>query len=237
MMGITSVFLFQFTSIVFLFVVFGNIQEIKGWTFYNVLFIYGVASTGRAIHHIFFDNLWSLGSMYIRPGNFDRILIRPINPLFHLIAEKVQKDGVGQLIMGIIILSTAIPNLSLVFGWLEYTLLIVLILSSGLIFVAINLIFSTLSFWMVDSLPITSAVSNLSEFARYPLDIYHKYLKTALTWIIPYGFTAFYPAAYFVEDSGYHDFALLSPAVAIVFCAIAYWFWNVGLNSFTSTGT
>ncbi|MFD1739660.1 ABC transporter permease [Bacillus salitolerans] len=235
--GVFSVMLQQFASIFFVKVVFDHIEQINGWTFYEILFIYGIAATGRSIHHIFFDNLWTLGWQYIRPGQLDRLLIRPINPLFHLVADRLQQDGFGQLIIGCIILGTAIPHLDLSMGFVDYLLLVVMIISSGLIFVAINLFFATFSFWMIDSLPVVWAVFNVSDFARYPLSIYHKGIQLFLTWLIPYGFTAFYPAAYFIDPDGYRWFAIWTPLAALVCCVLAYLFWNRGLKAFASTGS
>ena len=237
LIGMMSVVMVQFTSVFFVKVVFDQIQQLNGWNFYEVLFIYGVASTGRSIHHIFFDNLWTLGWQYIRPGKFDRLLVRPINPLFHLVAERVQQDGFGQLVIGLLILGTAMPNLAMEWDVWNLVLLAVMVVSSGVIFVAVNLFFSTLSFWMVDSLPLTAAVFNMSEFARYPLTIYNKGIRMLLTWLIPYGFTAFYPAALFIDHSGYQTLAMFTPLVAVVSAVIAYWFWNRGLRAFTSTGS
>lgn len=236
LIGVASVFFIQFTSVFFIKVVFDHIQSLNGWGYYEVLFVFGVASTGRSIHHIFFDNLWVLGSQYIRSGNFDRLLIRPINPLFHLVADKVQQDGFGSLLIGILILVTAMPHLAIAWTTLHLLLLVVMILSSGAIFVAINLFFATFSFWMVDSLPLVWTMFNISDFARYPITIYNKWFRVVLTWIIPYGFTAFFPSAYFVEASGYQLTSLLTPLVAVVSCLIAYAFWHRGLKSYTSTG-
>jgi ABC-2 type transport system permease protein len=235
--GMGSVILQQVTAIFFVGVVFQHIDDINGWSFYEILFIYGIAMTGRSIHHIFFDNLWTLGWQYIKNGNFDRLLIRPVNPLFQVCAERVQQDGFGQLVIGVIVLTTSVTKLGLQWTMLDVFFLFILILSSGFIFVAINLFFITFSFWMVDSLPIVWATFNLSEFTRYPLTIYHKGIAFLLTWIIPYGFTAFYPATYFIEHSGYKAFALWTPVVAIGSCAIAYAFWNRGIRAFTSTGS
>jgi ABC-2 type transport system permease protein len=237
LIGVFSVMLEQFASIFFVKVVFNHIEQINGWGFYEVLFIYGIAATGRSIHQIFFDNLWTLGWQYIRPGNLDRLLIRPINPLFHVVADRLHQDGFGQLIIGIIILGTAMPQLDMTWGWVQILILVVMIISSGLIFIAINLVFATFSFWMIDSLPVVVAVFSLSDFARYPLAIYHKGIRMFLTWIIPYGFTAFYPAAYFIENEGYKWFLLWTPLVAIFCSVLAYAFWNKGLKAFASTGS
>jgi len=237
LIGVASVFFVQFTSIFFIKVVFDHIEVLNGWTFYEILFIYGIAFTGRSIHHIFFDNLWTFGWQYIRSGNFDRLLIRPINPLFHLIADRVQQDGFGQLLIGTIVLSVAMPNLDIQWGWIDLLLLVIMIISSGMIFVAVNLFFATLSFWMIDSLPVMDAIFSLSEFSRYPLTIYNKGIRFILTWIIPYGFTAFYPSALFIEHSGYRVLAIWTPLVAFISCWISYAFWKRGLKSFVSTGS
>lgn len=237
LIGVFSIIFVQGTSVLFVKVVFDHIPELNGWSFYEMLFILGIASTGRSIHHIFFDNLWTIGWGYIRPGNFDRLLVRPINPLFHLVADRVQQDGIGQLVIGIIILGWSMPNLDLAWSVVNVVWLLVMIVSSGAIFVAVNLLIASLSFWMVDSLPIMWAVHNTSDFARYPMTIYHKGIRALLTWVIPYGFTAFYPAAFFIEDSGFRTLAMWSPAVAIVSCFIAYRVWCLGLRSFSSTGS
>ncbi|WP_180235705.1 ABC-2 family transporter protein [Bacillus toyonensis] len=35
------------------------------------------------------------------------------------------------------------------------------------------------------------------DFSRYPITIYNKVISFILTFIIPYSFTSFYPAAFF----------------------------------------
>ncbi|MGF7047905.1 ABC-2 type transport system permease protein [Paenibacillus sp. DS2015] len=237
LIGVFSVFLIQGTSLLFITIVFEQIESLHGWTFYQILFIYAIALQGRSIEHIFFDNLWTIGWQYIRPGNFDRLMIRPVNVLFQLIADRVQQDGVGSFIIGLIVLFTAAPHLGIDWAVTDVLLLIVMILSSAAIFMAVNLFFATFSFWMVDSLPIMVAVQGTSEFARYPMSIYGKGIQFVLTWIIPYGFTAFYPAAFFIDQSGFRHIAVWTPVVAVVSVTIAYLFWNRGLRAFTSTGS
>ncbi len=234
--GALSTIVIQFASLLFVTVVFEHIQQLNGWSFYQILLIYGIAATGRSIHLIFFDNLWTLGWQYIRTGNFDRLLIRPINPLFHLIADRIQQDGVGQLAIGLVVLIVAATHDGTVWTPINLSLLVLLILSSGVIFSAVNLFFATLSFWMVDSLPVIFATFSLSDFARYPLTIYNKGIRVLLTWIIPYGFTAFYPAASILEPAKFGLMALITPLVAVICSVLAYLFWNVGLRAYTSTG-
>ncbi|MBK9231455.1 MAG: ABC-2 family transporter protein [Anaerolineae bacterium] len=47
----------------------------------------------------------------------------------------------------------------------------------------------------MESIPVTRLVSELHEFAKFPLTI-HQRISLLLTWLIPYGFASYYPASY-----------------------------------------
>jgi ABC-2 type transport system permease protein len=113
-------------------------------------------------------------------------------------------------------------QLDLVCGAAEIAMLVVMIISSGLIFVPINLFVVTLSFWMIDSLPIVRAVFNMRGFAGYPADNLsqgHPYVPDMdrFIWI-----TAFYPTAYFIDKSEYIVFALWTPVATFLCCCLLY---------------
>lgn len=234
--GALSTFLMQLGGILFVWVVFENIHDLNGWSFYEVTFVYGLLTMGKAINHIFFDNLWVLGQQYIRQGRFDILLLRPISPLFHLIADKLQQDGFGHLLVGIIIMNKSMNELNIHMGAIDILMLIIFILSSGAIFSALNLITSIGGFWTVNSNALMWPVFSTHEFALYPLSIYHKLIRIALTWVVPYAFASFYPVNYFL-DKGYKNMAYLTPVVAIVLWMIGLRVWNFGIKHYSSTGS
>ncbi|MGG0646529.1 ABC-2 family transporter protein [Bacillus mycoides] len=236
LIGSASIIMQQLIAIFFLQIIFNHIEKLNGWNFYEMLFIYALAYLGRSIHHIFFDNLWTLGWGYIRTGDFDRLLLRPVNPLFQLVSERVQQDGLGQIIVGGIVLFISSKEIGLQFNFSIILLLLLMIISSGIIFISINLFFISFSFWIVDSIALTSSVFQLNEYAQYPINIYNKYITFVITWIIPYGFTAFYPASYIIKDKGFIHIGALTPLIAIISFIIAYRFWKYGIRNYTSTG-
>ena len=233
--GLFSFLFVQGAAIAFVSTVFQNISTLHGWNLYDILFIYAIACLGRFIHQTFFDQLWVLGLYYVRTGNFDRLLVRPLNPLFHLISDKaLNQDGLGQLVTGIAALLYTIPHLTIEWGFLNIFLLIIMVLSSGMIFASLNLLFATLSFWMMDSLPIMGATFQLSDFAKYPITIYPKMVSVLITWLIPYAFTSFYPADYLLHHTG---IGYLTPFIACLLIMISYGFWKYGLTKYNSTGS
>ena len=111
LIGILSFIFIQISGIIFLDVLVKD-TGILGWSYYELLVIYGMFQIPRGIDHLLTDNLWLI-SYYVRRGLFDKYLTRPINVLFHIIAERFQIEAFGELIVGITILAIAIPKLSL----------------------------------------------------------------------------------------------------------------------------
>ena len=101
--GFLAFFMIQFGGIAFIALVFRQIPDLLGWSFYDLLFIYGFANIPRGLDHMFTDYLWLLAGNVIVEGEFDRYLLRPIHPLFQIIAQRFQPDGIGEAIIGILL--------------------------------------------------------------------------------------------------------------------------------------
>jgi ABC-2 type transport system permease protein len=185
---------------------------------------------------MFADNLWTIGWVYVRSGEFDRFLVRPINPLFHLLADRFCHDGIGNFITGALLVGVAMQQLGIAITPLRLLYIIVSVVSGGVIFIALNLFTATSVFWIMESIPVTQMVFTMNEFAKYPLNIYHNSIRILLTWIFPYGFVSFYPASHLLgRDAGI--LVWISPLVASVFIIAAYRFWLFGLRHYGSTGS
>jgi ABC-2 type transport system permease protein len=237
LIGVLSVLLIQGAGLFFVHLVFQKLDNIRGWQFEEVVFIYGLACSSRAIHHVFFDNLWLFGREYLRNGGFERLLVRPVPAFFQLVAERVQQDGVGQLAIGIWLLSYAMPKLDVEWTVVQVMLLIALIFAGTLVFIGVHVITCSLSFWMIDSMPVQWSVHEMSDFARYPLSIYRNAIQALLTWIIPYGFTAFYPATVFLQPETFSQMAWMTPLVGVGLCIVGMLVWRRGIRNFSGTGS
>lgn len=234
--GVASTLMTQFYGIFFVWVIFENIKQIHGWTFYEITFVYGLLTIAKGIDMFFFDNLFSLGYEYIREGSFDIFMIRPISPLFQLVASYMQQDGIGLVILGIIVVTKSLLELKITLSPLNILFLIIFVICGSAILSAINLIFATTGFKTVNSHIIMSSINSFQEFALYPIAIYPKFIGFILTWIIPFAFASFYPADYFL-NKGYGYLSVLTPVIAIVLWIIALKVWNFGLKNYSSTGS
>ncbi len=234
--GVSSTIAMQASALLTIIVVMHQVPTLHGWTLDQILLVYGLTNLAISFGHMFADNLWVLGQMYIRPGGFERFLVRPINQLFHLLADRFCYDGVGDLIVGAATIAVAAQGLGLNWSAGRVLYLVLVVVSGGVMYIAINLITAVSAFWIVDSVPITQAVFQTSQFARYPLPIYASWIRVLMTWIIPYSLVSFYPAAE-LTGHGAGRLTWAPPVVASVLAVIGYRLWLVGLAHYAGTGT
>ena len=234
--GATSTIFLQAAGLLMIWVIMSQVPSLNGWTLDEILMIYGLLTLAKSINHMFADNLWTIGWGYIRPGGFDRFLVRPINPLFHLLADRFCHDGIGNFLVGAALVAISAAHLGIVWTPLNLLYLLVAVLSGGVIFITLNLITATTAFWMTDSIPVTQIIFNTHEFVRFPLTIYPRAIGVLLTWLIPYGFASFYPASQLLgRDVGL--LAWLGPLVAGVLAIVSYRVWLFGLKHYAGTGS
>lgn len=236
-LGLIGFILVQFTGVVFVKLIFNNIPSLQGWSFYEILFIYGFAQIPRGIDHVFTDNLWMLSGRIIVQGQFDRYLLRPLNPLFQLIAERFQPDGFGEIIIGFILVVISSIQLSLNYTPFKILMFIIAVLCATVIYTAIKLAVASIAFWIKFAQSYLYMTYQLSDFAKYPMGIYPKAIRGVLTFIIPFAFTGYYPGAYLLGKGSIITGVLLTAVVAVVSITVAYCIWLKGMSLYESSGS
>lgn len=237
LIGATSTVFTQGVGLLAVGIVMSQIPSLDGWTLPEVLLIYGLITLAKAINHMFADNLWTLGRDYVRSGTFDRFLVRPVDPLFHLLADRFNHDGIGELLIGVALIFLAAPQLDISWNVFSAGYLVLMAISGGFIFIALNLITSVSGFWLMDSVPVTRVVFEMHEFARFPLTIYPRAIGVLLTFVVPYGLASFYPASYLLGRDVAPLLAWAAPLAAAVLLLIGLRVWRFGLRHYGSTGT
>jgi ABC-2 type transport system permease protein len=235
LIGLGALFIAQGASLATIWVIMQQVPSLNGWTLTELLLIYGLVIFCRSFSHMFTDNTWRVGSA-IRGGDFDRYLVRPIDPLFHLLADEFTVEGFGNFLLGGVLIVTTGQALGIFSSLFNLGYLLVAIASGAVIFFALNLITCSSAFWIIDSIPVSGAVFENYLFAQYPLSIYPRAIRFMLTWLIPYGFASYYPAS-FLLGHNLGPVVWAGPLVATVLMVIGYRLWRVGLRRYEGTGS
>ena len=231
--GLVSMLLNNAMRFLILVFIFRMVDSIKGWSFDQMLFLYGFSTMVTGLWHCFFINVISL-PYYIRTGEFDRFLLRPVNLLFQITIDSLDEDGWGELLLGLVLVLAAYSRLGLPL-W-KLPLLVPLALSGCAVLVAISLLLSAVSFISIGGVPVMELMVKMFEFTKYPVNIFSQSLKVILTCVLPLGFATYYPSLVFL---GSHTllYLALAPLVSAAYFLLAYQVWNHTIKLYESSGS
>ncbi|HYH02911.1 MAG TPA: ABC-2 family transporter protein [Bacillota bacterium] len=231
--AIGSGILVLLSSLVFLDATMHRIPQLMGWSYPQLLFLFGIAATGRGLNQVFFNAPFFFHG-YIRRGMLDMMLVRPVGVLFQMIGTAQEFIGFGSALTGIAIILQAAPHLNVVWSFGNVAYLCLAIICSMLIQFAILMIVVIPGFWVLEMRSVIYPVAWLIDFSRYPMEIYHPLLRGLLTYVLPYALGSFYPAAYLLYPQQYGWALFAVPGTTIFLLWLTRRFWRFGLNHYSS---
>lgn len=231
---ITDLFSQSF-NLVFIIVVFAHTKQLGGWNQAEVVFIYGYFLLPWAIFGTFF-NLWSFNDRYIIKGELDRVLTRPVHSLLQIIMESMTPESLIGVITGLAVMGYGASQLDLEWAWFDPLLMILFVLGGVLVYGGIFIALTSISLYTDSKTDIQPIVFNVSNYGRYPVNIYNRIVQFVLTWILPFAFVGFYPASFLLDRGDWRVYAFLTPIVGLVYFAIAVMLWNRGIRHYRGAG-
>ena len=227
----------SFFGIALVFLLFRRAPVISGWTFDEILFLYGFGLIPLSLFNVVSVNLYYFGEVYIVEGKFDRILLRPVHSLFQVMSEQFRLESLTDTAIGLGVVGYAYSKIGLDYGPGEWLVLGFAALCGLLIYFSVFLILTCVSFWVEDRVGIIPPVYNMLAFGRYPLNIYSPLIQFLLSWIVPFGFATFYPSAKLLGHIEYDPYFFALPVVTLAFLGMSIMLWNRGVQNYSSTGS
>ncbi|WP_197034497.1 ABC transporter permease [Streptobacillus canis] len=229
-------FLFiQLSAIIFINITFSKIPTIEGYSFYQIMTLYGFSQISKGLDHFYSDYLWMLSVSSIARGEYDKFMIRPVNTFFQVIIERVQFDAMGEIFVGILIYIYGIKGLGIPLSFRLIFLSIFFIVIGTIIYTALKTIAASYAFKVKDSYFLLKAIYSFSEFTKYPIAVYPIFLQIALTYILAFAITANYPIDILLfGDNLSIYFKIITVTLVIVIIAIIC--WKKGEKAYESAG-
>ena len=107
-----------------LHIIFGQITSLAGWSYYEILLLYGTASTIRGLYFgPFIQNMGQL-MKHINKGTLDFVLLKPISSQFYVSTRKIRLFSITPLVSGILIIFLSLnmlivtPTFSMIISFL-----------------------------------------------------------------------------------------------------------------------
>lgn len=235
--GILAFLVIQTSGLLFIGILYNNTNSIDEFDVYQMLALYGFSQLTRGIDHFYSDFLWWFSSQGVVRGLYDKYLVRPLNPLFQIIIEKVQFDALGEIITGISIFVYSIIKLDIDITIILILKVIYFTVIGVIVYTCLKIIATSSVFYIKKGFSVLKAVYSISNFAKYPITIYPQIMQMILTYIFAYSLTAYYPVKYILIDPlDIYTFIKLT-SIVLLLIIITKIIWKSGESRYESSGS
>jgi ABC-2 type transport system permease protein len=232
---------YQGTQLLFLGVLLGKFGLIAGWGFPEVAFVFAMRLASHAFYVVPFGALMRTDEM-VRDGEFDRVLLRPVNPFLQLVTRWFPLMALGDALLGFGALA--------IFGWqapvdwsaTKLVYLILAVVCGGLVETGIQTVFCGLSFVATSTFSLRIFADNsITQFSGYPLTMFGRTTFYAFCTVFPMAFISFLPATVLLDRTD--DVPLpvwlitASPLAGPIVFALSYAFFTKMMPRYTSPGS
>ena len=215
------------TFIIQWIVLFSLRENVGGYTFNQVLMLWGIASGTFGFAHFFFKKSYNLSDT-ITNGKLDAYLVQPKNVLISCITSDVSPSALGDLIYGYIVIFLSGITIS------KFILYTFFVISGGIIMVDIAIILGSLSFYISKSDMIAETGNNfMIYFATYPDGIFKGIVKVILFTIIPIGITTYIPVWVLTKFNLFYFVGVIAFTIGIT--VLAFVIFYKGLKRYSSS--
>ncbi|GAA1691405.1 ABC-2 family transporter protein [Kribbella yunnanensis] len=232
---------FQGTQLLFLGVLLGKFGVIAGWGFPEVAFVFAMRLASHALYVVPFGALMTTDEI-VRDGEFDRVLLRPVNPFLQLVTRRFSLMALGDAMLGfgaLIVFSRQAPV-----DWdaAKIGYLVLAVIGGSLIETGIATFFCGQSFVATSTFSLRIfADSSITQFSGYPLTMFGRTTFYAFCTVFPMAFISFLPATVLLDRTAEVPLPVwlttASPLAGVLALALGYTFFTRMLPSYTSPGS
>ena len=225
-----------FTYYFIILALFTKFNNIKGFTLYEVLLCFSIIQFGYAFNEVFARGVDRFDDLIIR-GDFDRLLLRPKNIILQVLCSNSDFVKTSRIIQSLIVMIVALAHLNIECNIVKDITLILMLISSCVIFFGIFLAAAAYCFFTVQGLEVRNVFTDGGKhMAQYPIGVFKKGFVYFFTFIIPYAFVNYYPLLFFIGKSDNILYAF-SPILVILYlipCILLFYF---GMKRYSSVGS
>lgn len=192
--------------------------DVGGYTFREIMLLWGLVAASFGLSHILFARVFSLSDLIIG-GKLDAYLVQPKNVLASVLTSATDVSAIGDLLYGMGLGLICSRGAGGFFLYLLFTV------TGAVVFTAFALLLGSLSFWFVrmDMLQ-NQMVMGIVSFGTYPDGIFKGVSRFLLYFVIPVGMAVWHPVHLLVSFDAGMFFTVTGYAAFLVVAAVAVFY-------------
>ena len=171
-MSLAGQFLVAFTDFLGVYFMFGRFNSVGGFSYSEVLLCFAVMLTAFSLAECFVHGFDAFSNI-ISNGEFDRIMVRPRNEIFQVLASRIDFSRTGKLLQSVVMFIYAAPASGICWTFDKILTAIFMLVGGFFIFSGLFVIYAGLCFFTIEGLEFMNIFTDGSrEFGKFPLSIY-----------------------------------------------------------------
>lgn len=237
---LASSFLVGFVELAEVWVLFHNVHELGGFTFAQILLVFGIADLCFSLGDMLFGHCDRLPT-YIRAGTLDVFYLRPQPVLLQLITSDISLKRLSRATVGLAAMVTALVINDIAWSPSNVLLLALALVCGTATFSAMFVWAAGFQFFVINGAEMTNAFVYGGRYAAtQPAAVWSRPLKVVFGFFFPMAFTAYLPVVQLLGMPG-PDWmpawlGWCTPLAALWAWGMALLCWRWGLRHYQGGG-
>ncbi len=218
----------------FVVAIFNHVESIAGYGLVETALFFLTYNLVDMIAQIFFRGVYG-ARRAVNEGDFDFYLVQPCSPLFRMVFSSVDFLDVVTLLPVLAMIGMTFARLP-AYDWTRYAAYALLVANGVAIVFAIHVFVCGLA---VRTQELENAIwvyRDVMFMGKFPVDVYAKPVRAALTFVIPIAVMTTFPAKALLGKLS-PSWALYAVALAVVSTALAAVWWRGSVARYTSSSS
>ncbi|MGW4206796.1 ABC transporter permease [Lentzea sp. NPDC004789] len=231
----------QSYELIVILVLFSQVNALGGFSRNEVLLMYAFAGAAFGVADLFAGQLDYLPT-YIRTGNFDVLLMRPLGTLPQIMCSDIRLRRIGRIIGALAVMVYTLSHVAVAWSPAKIMLTVATPVAGAVIYGSVWVVACSICFWIVEGREFANAVTYGSNaFTSYPINVYARPLRWLMAYVVPGAFVAYYPSLALLgkqDPLGLPGWVgWTSPLVAVLAATAAGLVWRFAVRHYRGTGS
>ena len=220
------------TGLIGLSLVFGQVDNLRGWSQPELLAVMGVhILMGSVIRSAIQPNMERLMNDVLN-GTLDFALTKPADAQTLVSVREFRFWQLTDSVVGLVILGIAVAQLQAALSVLQILAFIAALFMGAIMLYCVWLMVTSVAFWVIRVGDIIELFQGLFAAGRWPVSIYPDWLRTGMTFLVPVAFAVTVPAEAMTNRlTG--ESMLFALGLTVFFMVMARGVWLLGLRSYS----
>lgn len=215
--------------------IFSHTQNIVGYTKYQVIIFFLTAFLMDSLGQAFFRGIY-LFRQDVQRANFDYVLVKPVNPLFFILARMTDLLDIMLLVPLIAMIVYTFSKLGALNNPMAILLYLFFVALGFVVVVSLHIISAAFTTWTMESEVFIWFYRTATFAALFPPEIFSHPIQLFFTFIIPIVIIVAVPAKALLGILTF-KMALVAFAVAIAFFTGSLLLWKMSLKQYSSASS